>query len=109
MQIIWGAGRVGSANGSSAVRGSHAEAAAAAAERRQRGAGSAAEGQPEAAAAAHEGGGGGFTFGAAAPWIAEASLQLPAGDGVLITPGLVAVRSQGATMVALAARAQWMF
>lgn len=45
----------------------------------------------------------------AAPWIAEASLHLPAGAGLIITPGLVAVRSQGLTTVTLAARAQWLF
>lgn len=45
----------------------------------------------------------------AAPWIAEASLHLPAGEGMIITPGLVAVRWQGLTTLTLAARAQWLF
>lgn len=51
-------------------------------------------------------GGGG---GGGPPWIAEASLQLPLGEGLVLTPGLVAVCADGDTTFALAARAQWAF
>lgn len=95
------AGRASSGNGSSSTHQSASEASATAAERRQHGAAA----QPAAQAGCDRG----LSFAAPAPWIAEASLQLPAGGGVVITPGLVAVRSGGATTVALAARAQWMF
>lgn len=43
------------------------------------------------------------------PWIAEASLQVPLGEGLAVTPGFVAVRANGATTYALAARMQWAF
>lgn len=52
------------------------------------------------------GGGGG---GGEPPWIAEASLQLPLGEGLVLSPGLVAVCADGDTTFALAARAQWAF
>lgn len=46
---------------------------------------------------------------AEAPWLAEASLHMPAGAGLILTPGLVAARSRGITAFALAVRAQWLF
>lgn len=46
---------------------------------------------------------------ASAPWIAEASLHMPAGPGLILTPGLLAVRHRDVNAVALAVRAQWLF
>jgi hypothetical protein len=46
---------------------------------------------------------------AAAPLVAEASLQFGLGEGVHLIPGLVFVRRDGRTSTALAARMQWFF
>lgn len=45
----------------------------------------------------------------AAPYIAEASLQFPVGEGVHVIPGLVAVRQDGRLTLSLVARTQWFF
>ena len=45
----------------------------------------------------------------AAPYIAEASLQFPVGEGVHVIPGLVAVRQEGRLTLSLVARTQWFF
>lgn len=36
-------------------------------------------------------------------------MQIPMGEGLAVTPGVVAVRSNGASTIALAARMQWAF
>lgn len=41
-------------------------------------------------------------------WL-PAAMQIPMGEGLAVTPGLVAVRSNGANTLALAARMQWAF
>jgi hypothetical protein len=35
--------------------------------------------------------------------------QIPMGEGLAVTPGVVAVRSDGTSTIALAARMQWAF
>ena len=45
----------------------------------------------------------------AVPYIAEASLQFPVGEGVHVIPGLVAVRQEGRLTLSLVARTQWFF
>lgn len=45
----------------------------------------------------------------AAPYIAEASLQFPIGEGVHVIPGLVAVRRDGRLTLSILARTQWFF
>ena len=51
----------------------------------------------------------GLEVPSSAPFIAEASLMFPLGEGVHVIPGLVAVRHDGQMTLSLVARTQWYF